>query len=156
MWSIYIIENSGSTSIILVSVLSSPSSLFRRWKGIHSFVLICKSWSSPVACSRVFSNRQIQVLLRGGPGAPGGLHQWQTRSAHSSLVWRLLLQSSLICVNPFWLDSVWLYLFYWPLASVSTDVKALLTRLGYFGDSGLCYRYGWRPCSVATHIMFDF
>ncbi|KAG0520420.1 hypothetical protein BDA96_08G072800 [Sorghum bicolor] len=116
MWSIYIIENSGSTSIILVSVLSSPSSLFRRWKGIHSFVLICKSWSSPVACSRVFSNRQIQVLLRGGPGAPGGLHQWQT--------------------------SVWLYLFYWPLASVSTDVKALLTRLGYFGDSGLCYRYG--------------
>jgi len=48
LWSIYFIENSGSISIILVSVLSSPSSLCSAW-GIHSFVFVsvfarlCKS-----------------------------------------------------------------------------------------------------------------
>ncbi|KAG2623417.1 hypothetical protein PVAP13_3KG060127 [Panicum virgatum] len=84
MWSICIVENSGSISS-LVSVLS-----FSQVSALQIYISICKDFARKVSSSRE-SIRQ------------------------TACVWPRLC-------------------FYRPLASVSTDVKALLTRLGYFGD----------------------
>ena len=95
-----------------------------------------------VAVERV-SDRQVGAL-RGVEGP--GMRQWETRSAHSDLVWRFVLLLYFIRIS-FALLSIGHRLvaivFYRPLASVSTDVKALLTRLGYFGDVFSCDELPW-------------
>jgi hypothetical protein len=101
-------------------------------------------WSSPVGSRELQAGRS---RCFDGWGPPG-MHQWQTRSAHS--------RSCLKIIRAI-IFRLTVLVFTGHLRRVSTDVKALLTWLGYFGDvscdSGLSWMWmqSWSMLCSNTH-----
>ena len=154
-WSIYITENSGSISILL-SVLSSPSSLFAVSMEGKS---LC--WSSPVAGSRVFSDRQIQVLWGVGLGPLVGCSCTNGRPGRPTVVLSEdYCCNPLICIRFDWTASGCTcftgHLRRWAqtLRHFSRGWATLVTSLVVAAD---CHGYGCSPCALCCnthHVRF--